>query len=110
MALYHKWGVNTGIKFALQFFMLISDGLGGVILHRFKVYDCKCFQPVQIDFETILSHLFLVILSPSLSGRTIFGQILLYLNFPLNRNVQNKKIKENCESMSHFGLYFFLIF
>ena len=31
MALYHKWGVKTGFIFALQFFMLISDGLGGVI-------------------------------------------------------------------------------
>ena len=30
MALYHKWGVKTGFTVALQFFMLISDGLGGV--------------------------------------------------------------------------------
>jgi hypothetical protein len=30
MALYHNWGVKTGFTFALQFFMLISDGLGGV--------------------------------------------------------------------------------
>ena len=30
MALYHKWGVKTGFTFALQFFMLISDSLGGV--------------------------------------------------------------------------------
>jgi hypothetical protein len=30
MALYHKWGVKTGFIFALQFFMLISDSLGGV--------------------------------------------------------------------------------
>ena len=30
MALYHKWGVKTGFTFALQFFMLISDGLGCV--------------------------------------------------------------------------------
>ena len=28
MALYHKWGVKTGLTFALQFFMLISDGIG----------------------------------------------------------------------------------
>ena len=28
---YHKWGVKTGFTFALQFFMLISDGLGGVV-------------------------------------------------------------------------------
>ena len=30
MALYHKLGVKTGFTFALQFFMLISDDLGGV--------------------------------------------------------------------------------
>ena len=32
MALYHKWCVKTGFIFALQFFMLISDGLGSVML------------------------------------------------------------------------------
>ena len=31
MVLYHKWGVKTGLIFALKFFMLISDGLGGVM-------------------------------------------------------------------------------
>ena len=31
MALQHKWDVKTGFSFALQFFILISDGLGGVI-------------------------------------------------------------------------------
>ena len=31
MALYHKWSVKTGFTFVLQFFMLISDGLGGVL-------------------------------------------------------------------------------
>ena len=30
MALYHKWNVKTGFTFALQFFILISEGLGGV--------------------------------------------------------------------------------
>ena len=30
MALYHKWSVKTGFTFAIQFFMLIFDGLGGV--------------------------------------------------------------------------------
>ena len=31
MALYHKWDVKTGFIFARQFFMLISDDLGGVV-------------------------------------------------------------------------------
>ena len=31
MALYHKWDVKNGFAYVLQFFSLISDGLGGVI-------------------------------------------------------------------------------
>ena len=30
MALYHKWDVKNGFGYVLQFFSLISDGLGGV--------------------------------------------------------------------------------
>jgi hypothetical protein len=30
LALYHKWGVKNGFTFALQFFMLLSESLGGV--------------------------------------------------------------------------------
>ena len=32
MALYHKWDVKNAIAFVLEFFSLISDGLGGVQL------------------------------------------------------------------------------
>ncbi len=31
MALYHKWYVKNDFAYVLQFFSLISDGLGGVI-------------------------------------------------------------------------------
>jgi hypothetical protein len=31
MALYHKWDVKSGFTFALQFFILISVGQGGVL-------------------------------------------------------------------------------
>ena len=31
MALYHKWDIKNGFAYVLQFFSLISDGLGGVI-------------------------------------------------------------------------------
>ena len=37
MALYHKWGVKTDFTFALQFFRLLSDGLGGVQIDPKKV-------------------------------------------------------------------------
>ena len=40
MALYHKWDVKTGFTFALKFFMLISDSLGGVV--------SKLKSPLQI--------------------------------------------------------------
>ena len=30
MALHHKWNVKNGFAYVLQFFSLISDGLGGV--------------------------------------------------------------------------------
>ena len=30
MALYHKWDVKNGLAYVLQFFSLISVGLGGV--------------------------------------------------------------------------------
>ena len=30
MALYHKWDVKNDFAYVLQFFSLISDGLGGV--------------------------------------------------------------------------------
>ena len=33
MALYHKWDVKNGFAYVLQFFSLISDGLGGVEYH-----------------------------------------------------------------------------
>ena len=32
MALYHKWDVKNDFPYVLQFFSLISDGLGGVRL------------------------------------------------------------------------------
>ena len=32
MALYHKWDVKNAFAFVLEFFSLISDGLGGVQL------------------------------------------------------------------------------
>ena len=31
---YHKWDVKNGLPFVLQFFSLISDGLGGVLLDQ----------------------------------------------------------------------------
>ena len=39
MALYHKWDVKNGFAFVLQFFSLISDGLGGVSAqHGIELY------------------------------------------------------------------------
>ena len=38
MALYYKWSVKTGLAFALQFFMLISDGLDLALVIRETKY------------------------------------------------------------------------
>ena len=61
MALYHKWGVKTGFSFSLQFLMLISDSLCGVICinaflwskdHmkclKMKLLHHNLFQPIMI--------------------------------------------------------------
>jgi hypothetical protein len=36
MALYHKWDAKNGFAYVLQFFSLISDGVGGVIKVNFQ--------------------------------------------------------------------------
>ena len=45
MTLYHKWDVKNGFVYVLQFFSLISDGLGGVIDVQFlcKYVGQACF-------------------------------------------------------------------
>ena len=50
MALYHKWDVKTGFTFALQFFMLISDGLGGVN-QDYEIVDLKVNLEFRISFS-----------------------------------------------------------
>ena len=42
MALYHRLGVETGFTFALQFFMLISEGLDGV--YTFPIHELLLLQ------------------------------------------------------------------
>ena len=49
MALYHKLRVKTDFTFALQFFMLISDGLGGVYEARIAFDIRKAFQAEQVS-------------------------------------------------------------
>ena len=47
-ALYHRWDVKNRFAYVLQFFFLISDGLGGVsvlvrVLTQVKVKVCAAF-------------------------------------------------------------------
>ena len=53
MALNHKWGVKTGLAFALQFFMLISDSLGGVSTYLndyvTKLHEIRTYLLVYYD-------------------------------------------------------------
>ena len=41
MALYHKGDVKNGFTYVLQFFSLISDGLGGVDLLQTVAADVE---------------------------------------------------------------------
>ena len=41
MASYHKWDVKNGFAYVLQFFSLISDGLGGVPLKNLSFDSTK---------------------------------------------------------------------
>ena len=47
MALYHKWNVKNGFAYVLQFFSLISDGLGGV-----QAMQCSSRVQFKIDMIT----------------------------------------------------------
>ena len=51
MALYHKWDVKNGFAYVLQFFSLISDGIGGVkgILSKEKVITVDLITRESID-------------------------------------------------------------
>ena len=44
MALNHKWDVKNGFSYVLQFFLLISEDLGGV----YTVYATEFFKNVHI--------------------------------------------------------------
>ena len=48
MALYHKWNVENGFAYVLQFFSLISDGLGGV-------HHLAAFRPTTENYITTRS-------------------------------------------------------
>ena len=56
MALYHKWDVKTGFTFALQFFMLISDGLGGVASYQLVPDpDSGCLYEIWLKISWLLA-------------------------------------------------------
>ena len=55
MALYHKLGVKTGFTFALQFFKLIFDGLGGV------------FRLILMDLDSNIGWKFSFLVAKSLT-------------------------------------------
>ena len=41
MALYHKWDVKNDFAYELQFFLLISDDLGGVYIYIYATEFLK---------------------------------------------------------------------
>ena len=52
--LYNEWCVKNGFIFALQFFLLISDSLGGIIHAQ---YFCSC-NPEKHDLIAAMNSLY----------------------------------------------------
>ena len=75
---YHKWGVKNKFTFALQFFLLISDDLGGGVL-TFKV-NFQCEGPS----EYLLLFSFRII-----NLEEIFINFWLYLGFLNFQGIQD---------------------
>jgi hypothetical protein len=53
MALYHKWDVKNDFAYVLQFFSLISDGLGGV---RLQIHQLVFEKPRSCDYTVHMNH------------------------------------------------------
>ena len=81
MALYHKWDVKNGFAYVLQFFSLISDGLGGVFCMRqfprseFSQRNRRQWNSGRI-FETFLKPSGPQVESRSILGADGFGHLL----------------------------------
>ena len=105
-ALYHKWGVKTGFTFALQFFMPISDGLGGVryenseLLLIFKKIACKTCE-FWICSKYIYDICFLSSLCKMPDKVQIFWEgHKIWLNLSREFNVY---LFSKCQSQVEFG-------
>ena len=61
-ALYHKWDVKNGFTYVLQFFSIISDGLGGVILpsNIDKTLTTRTGSRFQLTLELEVEYLILI--------------------------------------------------
>ena len=82
MALYHKWGVKNGFNFALQFFKLISDSLGGV---RNKL-ALPTFELVEILME--VWDAFVLTLNEIMVSTTRFLPLLNAFRFRLSKDLR----------------------
>ena len=73
MALYHKWDVKNGFVFVLQFFSLISEGLGGVVVANAN-YSNVFDHALEIGLENRRLHFSRCLL---LHYRAHYSQILI---------------------------------
>jgi hypothetical protein len=76
MALYHEWGVKTFSTFALKFFMLISDDLGGVLY-------LSCRQKLSSLLGNKVNHIFSVL--ATIDERKVNKKLLQYTSFVLGK-------------------------
>ena len=74
MALYHKWYVKNGFAYVLQFFSLISDGLGGVWP---VVFACQLSISVGLQMSPLV--LFVDLWVQRQEGSTAADKLLVFL-------------------------------
>ena len=113
MALYRTRGVKTGFTFALQFFMFISDSLGGVNELVSYWHSSACHHKISLVF--FISYMIFSSLVKSLAR--IFSQFICNLHlfaFGFNCQVVRLKPRDTIKNATLLaakcGQYYLLIF
>jgi hypothetical protein len=95
MALSHKWDINNGFIFVLQFFSLIFDGLGGV---KSDIKSCWSVEVLQSSEN---------VKNPTVdrlpTGRIKFGVVNLLFTY---RMVDNIKFNANLQGVRNLVCMF----
>ena len=99
MALYHKWDVKNGFAFVLEFFSLISDGLGGVEV----ITPHRCPQLGQITENPLKNQKF-----GKLTAQKISEDFFLSLIIPKNKRIFSQFLQIESKEMKALTLLYWL--